>query len=310
MGSSYLKAGDEILITELEHHSNLVPWQWVAQQTGAILKFIPITEHGELRMDLLDQLISLRTKLIAITHSSNAIGTYVDVEEIIKRGHAIGAKVLVDACQTAPHQPIDVQKMNPDFLIFTGHKMLAPTGIGVLYIKESLHDEVAPFVRGGGMIYQAQWQESTFLKAPHKFEGGTPPIAQAIGLAAAIEYLQKTISFDELRKHEAQLCAQLIDGLQKYKKIRILGPIDQLKERGHLVSFVVDGIHAHDVSAFLDTRGICVRSGHFCAQPLLTKLGVQSAVRASFYLYNTSDDVDRLLEGIDTMMNEFKLGNI
>ena len=301
-----LKKGDEIVLSELEHHSNLAPWQWVAKKTGAVIKYIPIDQQGRLMMDRLDALITSRTKLVAITQSSNAIGTLVDIELIIKKAHAVGACVLVDACQTVPHQKIDVKKMGADFLVFTGHKMLAPTGIGVLYINEKLHEAVHPFMRGGGTVYEAEWEETSYLKSPHKFEGGTPPIAQAIGLGAAINYLNKTISFDELRAHEAKLCAQLIDGLAKHKRINILGPIEQLKKEGHLVSFTIDGIHAHDVSALLGARGICVRSGHFCAQPLLAKLGVQSAVRASFYLYNTSDDVEQLLEGVARLLQEFK----
>lgn len=297
-----LKKGDEILLSELEHHSNMAPWQWVAKKTGAVIHYIPVDQHGQLVMDRLDSLLTKRTKLVAVTHSSNAIGTQVDLQTIITKAHAVGALVLVDACQTAPHEKIDVRTMGADFLVFTGHKMLAPTGIGVLYINEKLHDQVHPFMRGGGTIHQAEWQESSFLKSPHKFEGGTPPIAQAIALAAAIEYLKKNISFDQLRKHEAALCAQLIDGLSEHKRIRILGPIDQLKRQGHIVSFVIDGIHAHDAAAFLGERGICVRSGHFCAQPLLAKLGVQSAIRASFYFYNTSEDVEQLLAGVTALI--------
>lgn len=302
-----IKKGDEILLSELEHHSNMAPWQWIAKKTGALISYIPVDAYGNLMMDRLDALLTVRTKLVAITQSSNAIGTLVDVQTIIKKAHAVGARVLVDACQTAPRQKIDMQKMGADFLVFTGHKMLAPTGIGVLYINENIHDQVHPFMRGGGTVYEAEWQETSFLKSPHKFEGGTPPIAQAIGLGAAIDYLNKNISFDQLAAHEAALSAQLIEGLSKHTRIRILGPIDQLKKHGHLVSFVIDGVHAHDAAAFLGERGVCVRSGHFCAQPLLAKLGVQSAIRASFYLYNTSDEVEQLLEGIKILLREFKL---
>lgn len=296
-----LQLGDEIVITELEHHSNMIPWQLVAKKTGAQLKYIPVDEHGQLQYEKLDEIVTKRTKLVACTHSSNAIGTQVDVKKITQRARAVGAKILIDACQTVPHQKIDVQNMQCDFLVFSGHKMLGPTGVGILYIKKDIQHEVEPYQVGGGMIFEASYQEASWLKPPHCYEAGTQPVAELIALAQAIEYLQAKVDFAQLKKHEAVLCAQLIDGLQRMKEIRLLGPVDQLKKEGHLVSFVHEKIHAHDIAAYLDTHSICVRSGHFCAQPLAKKLGMVSAVRASFYLYNTADQVDRLLDVIQHM---------
>ncbi len=294
----HLKLGDEILLTELEHHSNLLPWQRVAKETGAQLKFIPILQDGSLDMSTLDALITERTKLVACTHSSNAIGTQVDVKEIITRAKHIGARTLIDACQTVPHQKVDVAQMGCDFLVFSGHKLLGPTGIGVLYIKESMQDAVQPLSLGGGQPFQVDWHQYTLRTGPQKFEAGTPPFIQAMGLAVAINYLQEYVPFDALQKHEASLCARLIDGLSSMKNVTILGPIEQLKIGGHLVTFVVEGMHPHDVAAHLDQQGIAVRAGHFCAQPLFKKLGYAGAVRASFYCYTQVSDVDQLLQAV------------
>lgn len=298
----HLKPGDEILLTELEHHSNLLPWQRVAKETGAQLKFIPIFPDGSLDMSTLDSLITERTKLIACTHSSNAIGTPVEVKAIIARAQQVGARTLIDACQTVPHQKIDVATMGCDFLVFSGHKLLGPTGIGVLYIKESMQDDVEPLSLGGGQPFQVDWHQYTLRTGPHKFEAGTPPFIQAMGLAAAIKYLQDHITFDVLREHEAALCARLIDGLSMMKKVTLLGPVEQLKMGGHLVTFVVDGMHPHDVAAYLDSQGIAVRAGHFCAQPLFKKLGYDGAVRASFYCYTQLSDIDHLLHALQASM--------
>ncbi len=294
----HLKSGDEILLTELEHHSNLLPWQRVAKETGAQLKFIPILQDGSLDMSKLDALLTERTKLVACTHSSNAIGTLVDVKAIIARAQQVGARTLIDACQTVPHQAVDVSQMGCDFLVFSGHKLLGPTGVGVLYIKESMQDDVQPLSLGGGQPFQVDWHQYTLRTGPHKFEAGTPPFIQAMGLAVAINYLQKNVPFDALREHEAALCVRLIDGLSTMKNVSILGPVDQLKTGGHLVTFVVEGMHPHDVAAFLDQKGIAVRAGHFCAQPLFKKLGYDGAIRASFYCYTQEDDIDRLLQAM------------
>ena len=297
-GRTHLKEGDEILLTELEHHSNLMPWQRVAKETGAALKYIPILPDGSLDMSALDSLIAERTKLVACTHSSNGIGTPVDVEKIIVRAKAVGALTLIDACQVVPHQTVDVSKLGCDFLVFSGHKLLGPTGIGGLYINESIQDTVEPLSLGGGQPFEVTWDTYRLKKGPQKFEAGTPPFIQAMGLAAAINFLQTYVSFDALREHEAMLCARLIDGLSSMERVTVLGPIDQLKTDGHLVTFVVDGMHPHDVAAALDQQGVAVRAGHFCAQPLFAKLGYDGAIRASFYFYTTPEDIDRLLDAM------------
>lgn len=294
----HLKHGDEILLTQMEHHANLLPWQQVAKRNGVVLKFIPVLSDGTLDLSSLDDLITKKTKLVSCVHVSNALGTHNDIEIIIKKAHIVGAKVLIDAAQSIAHQKIDVKKINCDFLVFSGHKIVGPTGIGVLYIKKDLHDQMQPYEFGGGMVYEVDYTTASWLKAPHKFEAGTPPIAQAIGLGAAITYIQKHIDFELLKQHEAKLCAALINGLQKNKKITILGPIEQLKTQGHLVSFVVEGMHAHDVATYLSNYGICVRAGHHCAQPLAKLLGIQASVRASFYAYNTLEEVEKFLEVI------------
>lgn len=301
----HINAGDEIVITGLEHHANMVPWQRVAAEKKAVLKVIPVHPDGSLIMDHLGDIITHRTKLVACVHVSNALGTHVDVARITMQAKQVGALVLIDAAQSVAHQRINVVDLDCDFLVFSGHKMLAPTGVGVLYIKQELHDQVQPYQYGGGMVFEVDYQKSTYLKAPHKFEAGTPPIAQVIGLGAAVNYLSQ-IDFEQLRVHEAQLCAQLIGGLSLIDEVRILGPVEQLKKMGHLVSFVVENIHAHDVAAYLSQEGICVRAGDYCAQPLFKKMHLSGSVRASFYVYNTAQEVDRLIEAVDRLVKEFK----
>jgi cysteine desulfurase / selenocysteine lyase len=297
-GMSHLKAGDEIVLTELEHHANLIPWQQVAQQTGAALKFIPVREDGTLNLDQLDTIITNKTKFVGCVHISNALGTINDIQTIIKAARGVKAPILIDAAQSAPHMRLDVHALDCDFLVFSGHKMCGPTGIGVLYIAKRMFDAVPPYQFGGGMLRHATFQTATWLKSPHCYEAGTPPIAQAIGLGAAIDYLNEHIDFDELRSVEANLCTQLIEGLEKLPSIRILGPIEQLKQHGHLVSFISESVHAHDIAALLDTYGIAARAGNFCAQPLFEKLGLSAAVRISFYCYNTPDDVNNVLAAL------------
>lgn len=300
-----LKAGDEIVITELEHHSNWLPWQRLARECGIVVKVIPVLPDGTLNMQAAQELITSRTKLVATTWISNAIGTHVPIETIIKLAHAVGARVLIDAAQAVAHLPIDLQKIKVDFLVFSGHKIGGPTGVGVLYINKALHESCEPYQLGGGMVLNIG-NPSTYLRAPHKFEAGTPPIAQAIGLAAAIDYMRNKIDYNALQKHEASLCARLIERLSRHKKIRILGPQQELAHRGHLISFVIDGIHAHDVAAYCAQKNICLRAGHHCAQPLARALNYDASVRASFYAYNTSADVDRLVIAIDTLMSELQ----
>ncbi len=300
--AEHIKAGDEIVVSELEHHANLLPWQRVAQRAGALLRFIPVLPNGTLDLDALSGLITSATKLVAVSHVSNAVGTENDIARIIKVAHAVGAKVVIDAAQSAPHQIIDVQKLDADFIAFSGHKMLAPTGIGVLYCPLRMHSELSPYQLGGGMVYEANFGAFTPLPMPYLLQAGTPPIAQAIGLAAAIRYLQAWIDFDDLRIHQAQLCAQLIDGLSHHERITVVGPVEQLKQSGHLVSFYIDGIHAHDGAAYLNTHGIAVRAGHHCAQPLAKKLGLDSSIRASFYVYNTAAEVEVMLAAIKSLL--------
>jgi cysteine desulfurase / selenocysteine lyase len=297
-----IEAGDEIVVTELEHHANLLPWQRLAQKKGAILKFIPIFPDGMVDLSHLNSIITHKTKMVSVIHVSNAIGTHVDIAPIIARAHAVGARILIDAAQSAPHQKINVRKLNCDFLVFSGHKLLGPTGIGVLYIKKELHNDVPPYEVGGGMVANVDCTHATWAQAPQKFEAGTPPIAQAIGLGAAIDYLQEHINFDDLIAYEAQLCARLIDGLSKIKGIKILGPISELKEKGHVVSFLVENYHSHDVAAFLDSRGIFVRAGHHCAQPFAKKLGYDASVRVSFYFYNTFEEVDAIIAAMEELL--------
>jgi len=301
-GLQNIKSGDEILISELEHHSNLVPWQQLAKKTGAILKFIPVDKHGNLELNKLKELLTTKTKLVAVSHVSNALGTSNDIKKIIKEARKVGAKVLVDASQSIPHKKINVHDLDVDFLVFSAHKMLGPTGIGILYIKKDLHEQVPPFAFGGGMIFEVDFDKATFFVAPKKFEAGTPPIAQAIGFAGAIDYLQEHVDFDLLKDHESQLATQLIEGLQKIPKVKILGPIEQLKKEGSIVSFVIDGIHPHDIAEYLNQHGIAVRAGHHCAQPLAKKMGIDASVRVSFYFYNTKKEVEQFLQAIKKLV--------
>lgn len=291
-----LQEGDEIVLTELEHHANILPWQFLAQKKGITLRYIPVDVDGRLDYSTLDTLITSKTKLISCVTVSNAIGTTVDTKRIIMQARKVGARVLLDACQSAPHAPLDVQELDCDFLVFSGHKILGPTGIGVLFIKHDVQPYVRPYKFGGGMVLQADYFDATYLDPPHCFEAGMPPIAQAVGLGAALEYLTNQVDFNALQNYEAQLCAALIDGLQSMHYIRILGPIDQLEQQGHLVSFVHEKYHYHDVGAFLDKHSIAVRTGHYCAQPLARKLGIDGSIRVSFYLYNDEYDIKHLLE--------------
>lgn len=299
-----LKAGDEIVLSELEHHSNIIPWLVLAQEKQIKIKYISVKEDGTLDLAHLNSIITSKTKLVSCLHISNALGTHVDIDPIITAAHKVGARVLIDAAQSIAHIPVDVKKLKTDFLVFSGHKMGGPTGIGVLYIKKDLHEQTQPYQFGGGMPYEVDYHSVSFAKPPHKFEAGTPPIAQAIGLAAAIDYSKKNIDFAQLAKHEAQLCVRLIEGLSKHKNIRLLGPIGQLKKSGHLVSFVIEGMHAHDVADYLGKQGICVRAGHHCAQPLAKKMGYVASVRASFYAYNTFEEVEKFLNLITLLVSQ------
>lgn len=292
----HITQDDEIIISELEHHSNLIPWQQLAKKKCAKLLVIPINENFELNLNVYKTLLSKKTKLVAISHVSNVLGTNNDIEFITKKAHEVGAKVLIDAAQSVAHQKIDVLKIGCDFLIFSGHKLLGPTGIGVLFIKKSIHHDIQPFFYGGGMVFETEFEKTTFKKVPYMLEVGTPAIEQAVGLSSAIDYIEQNIDFQKLREHEANLCHKLIQELLKFPLIKILGPIDQLSKMGHIVTFTIDGIHPHDVASYLDTFGICVRAGHHCAQQLHKTLGVDSSIRVSFFAYNTQQEVDFFIE--------------
>jgi cysteine desulfurase / selenocysteine lyase len=302
-GACNLKPGDEIVLTELEHHALLVPWQQFAKTHGVTLKFIPILPDGELDYASVSKIITSKTKLVGVTAGSNVIGVATKLEPIIAQAKKVGARIIIDAAQMLPRERYDVQKMGCDFLAFSGHKMLGPTGIGGIYIKKELHEQLQPYMVGGSMVFSVDWQESRWREMPQLLEAGTPPIVEVIGLGAAISYLEN-VDFKELAAHEAALCRRMIEGIEKIDGVRILGPRDRMVKEGHLVSFVVDGVHPYDVASFLDKYRVAVRAGHHCAQPLHTKLGVAGSVRASFYLYNTMDDVEAIIAALVEMQKK------
>jgi cysteine desulfurase/selenocysteine lyase len=288
--------GDEILITEMEHHANLVPWQQLCERTGATLRWLSVTPEGRLDLDHLDNMITGRTKLVALTHQSNVTGTIPPVTEIARAAHEKGALVLADAAQSVPHQPVDVAALGADFLAFSGHKMLGPYGIGVLFGRADLLEAMPPFLTGGSMIEVVRMEGSTFLPPPQRFEPGVPAAAEAAGLAAAVDYLSG-LGMGAVAAHEESLTAHALDALREIRGVRILGP-DTTKDRGGAVAFEVEGVHPHDVGQVLDELGIAVRTGHHCAWPLHRALGVQASTRATFYVYNTHAEVDALADGI------------
>jgi cysteine desulfurase / selenocysteine lyase len=290
-GDANVRAGDEILLTEMEHHSNLVPWQQLAERTGAVLRHIPLTDDGLLKLDTLDHLLTKRTKLVAVSGLSNVLGTINPVAEIARRAHEVGAVMLVDGAQSVPHQWTDVAAMDCDFLAFSGHKMLGPSGIGVLYGKRELLESMPPMLGGGGMIRHVELDSFTTGDLPHKFEAGTPPIVPAIALGAAIDYLS-AIGMDAIHRHDRLLTTRAHEVLSTVPGIKIFGPAPE--QKGGVVSFILDRVHAHDVAQLLDRHGIAVRAGHHCTMPLHKCLGVAATARASFYLYNTLDEIDKL----------------
>jgi cysteine desulfurase / selenocysteine lyase len=295
-GPLRLREGDEIVITEMEHHSNIVPWQLLCERTGARLRWFGVTPDGRLDLSAADELINPRTRLVAIAHQSNVLGTVNPVAQIAERAHAVGALVLVDAAQSAPHGLVDVAALGADLVGFTSHKMCGPTGVGVLWGRRALLEQMPPFLGGGEMIESVWMDHSTFAPPPHKFEAGTMPIAQAVGLGAAIDYLT-AVGPERIQAHEQELLRYALPALAQIDGLRILGPAQPL-DRGGAISFTVAGLHPHDVSQVLDDRGIAVRAGHHCAWPLHRALGVQASTRASFYLYNTRDEIDALADGI------------
>jgi len=291
-----LKAGDEILLTAFEHHSNLVPWQLVASMTGATLKFIPLTTDGQLDMKAFEKLLAKRVKLVSLSAMSNVLGTITPVQEIVKKAHAIGAKVLIDGAQSIPHIPAKVTDLQCDFLAFSAHKMLGPTGVGILYGKPELLDAMDPFLGGGDMILEVTREASSWNELPWKFEAGTPNIAGVIGFGAAIDYLE-AIGMGAIRDHEKMLTAYALDQLLKDPQLILYGPRDPEK-RGGVISFNYGTIHPHDIGTLLDQEGIAIRAGHHCAQPLMKDYNISGTARVSFYIYNTKQDVDALIQAL------------
>lgn len=291
---SQMKAGDEVLVTNMEHHSNIVPWQMQAQQRGIVVRHLPITDDGLLRLDLLDDYLNERTRLVSLCHVSNVLGTVNPVQQVAQKAHERGIPVLVDAAQSAPHFAIDVQQLGCDFLAFSGHKMYGPTGIGVLYGREEWLDRLPPYQGGGEMISTVRWEKTTFNELPFKFEAGTPDYVATHGLATAIDFISQ-LGLENIHAHEQQLVSYCHDQLSQIPNLRILGPD---KDKDAVVSFIVSGIHPLDLGTLLDQLGVAVRTGHHCAQPLLERLGLTSTVRASFALYNTTDEVDALVAAL------------
>jgi len=301
-----LKAGDEIVVSEMEHHANLIPWQQLAERVGAKLSWLPITSEGRLDLSNISQLITQKTKIVAITHQSNVFGTIVPIVQIVKAAKAVGAFVVLDACQSVPHFGVDVKNLDVDFLAFSGHKMLGPTGIGVLWGKSELLDQLEPALFGGSMVDSVTMESATWAKSPRKFEAGVPNMAQAVGLSAAVDYLNN-VGMENIARHEHELTKELLDGLSKISAVKVIGPLD-MKDRGGVVSFTIDGVHPHDVGQVLDQYGIAVRTGHHCAWPLMRKLNLVGTTRASFHMYNDSKDVQSLLQAVVKTKEYFKVG--
>ncbi len=300
-----IKSGDHIVVTEMEHHANLIPWQQLAKRTGAVLSWLSFTKDGRIDLSNIDQIITSKTKLVAITHQSNVFGTILPVEQISKAARAVGALVVLDACQSAPHFPIDVKTLDVDFLVFSGHKALGPTGIGVLWGKYDLLEKLEPAIYGGSMVDSVTMESATWTSVPRKFEAGVPNMAQAVGLSAAVDYLNN-VGMDNVAKHEHELTKNLLAGLASISGVDVIGPLD-LKDRGGVVSFTVDGVHPHDVGQVLDQYGIAVRTGHHCAWPLMRKLNLVGTTRASFHIYNNIDDINQLISGIEKVKSYFKV---
>lgn len=302
-----LAEGDEIVVTELEHHANLIPWQELAARTGATLRAIPVDDLGRLSLDAAAEIVGPHTRVLAFSHVSNVLGIVNPVTELVALARRVGALTVLDACQSAPHLAVDVTALGVDFLAFSGHKMLGPTGVGVLYGRSELLNALPPFLTGGSMITTVTMAGAEYLPAPQRFEAGTQRVSQAIGLAAAVGYLE-SIGMDRIAAHDSSLGRRLADGLARLPGVRVLGPVGDAAgaaERLGLASFELSGVHSHDLGQFLDDRGIAVRVGHHCAQPLHRRLGVTSSTRASVYLYNTADEIEQLLDGVDAAADFF-----
>ena len=303
-GLDNLKQGDEVVLSIMEHHSNLVPWQMVTKKTGSTLKYMYIDDKFELTREEIESKITDKTKIVAITHVSNVLGTINDIKHIIKYAHKKGAKVLVDASQSIPHMKIDVRDLDADFLVFSGHKMLAPLGIGVLYGKKEILNKMTPFLMGGDMIEYVYEQDTTFAPLPNKFEAGTQNVGGVVGLGAAIDYLNK-IGYDEIERVEKEVVNYALDELSKLDFLTLYVTPNR-ENHSAVISFNIKGVHPHDVASILDSENVCVRSGNHCAQPLLRSLGIDSTCRASFYFYNTKEDVDRLVKALNKAYNMFE----
>ncbi len=299
----HIKAGDRIVVSEMEHHANLIPWQELARRTGAELVWFKVTEEGRLDLSNIDELINSRTKVVALTHQSNVLGTINPLDEVTKKAREVGALFVLDACQSVPHYRVDVKTLNVDFLAFSGHKMLGPTGVGILWGKKELLDEMPPFLTGGSMIETVTMESATYLDAPKRFEAGVPNMAQAVGLGAAVDYLNR-VGLDAIHAHEVKLTQKALEGLQTIQGLSVIGPRD-LEMRGGVVSFAVEGIHPHDLGQALDQYGIAVRTGHHCAWPLMRRFKTVATTRASFYLYNGFDDISALVDGVERARKYF-----
>jgi cysteine desulfurase/selenocysteine lyase len=300
-GRRHLVAGDEIILSHLEHHANIVPWQLLRQEKGVVLKVVPVDDEGRIDLDAYRSMLSPRTRLIAVTHISNALGVVTPIESIIALAHDHGVPVLVDGCQAVPHTAVDVRALDADFYVFSGHKLYGPTGIGVLYGKAAILEDLPPYQGGGEMIATVTFDKTTFKKPPHRFEAGTPAIVEAIGLGAAIDYVT-AIGLDRIAVHERALRVAAEERLQELRGLRLHGRVDN---KAAIVSFTFADVHPHDVGTVLDRLGIAVRAGHHCAQPLMARLGVAATTRASFAMFNTMDDVDALVRGIETVRELF-----
>jgi len=299
-GQANVKAGDVIITTEMEHHANLIPWQQLAARTGATVKYIPVDEQGYLDLAAFEAMLTPAVKLVAVTQMSNVLGTIPPVDQIIEKAHAVGALVLLDGAQAVPHMPTDVQALDCDFLVFSSHKMLGPTGLGVLWARREILLDMPPFMTGGDMIKKVTLEGCEWNELPWKFEAGTPAIAEAIGLGYAIDYLNQ-LGMANVRQHEIELVTYALERLNEVEGIRLYGPKDP-QVRGGALAFTLGDIHAHDIAAILDSEGIAVRAGHHCAMPLHDKFHLPASTRASFYVYNTPDDVDHLVKGLDKVI--------
>ena len=300
-GQAFVRPGDEIVVSQMEHHSNIVPWQLMAERTGAVLRAVPVTDIGELDLDAYEQLLGPKTKLVALSWVSNSLGTVNPVERITAIAHAHGIPVLLDGAQAAPHIPIDVKAVKADFLAFSGHKMLGPTGVGVLYARDDWFDRLPPYQGGGDMIETVTIEKTTYAKAPSKFEAGTPDIGSVAAFRAAIEYLER-VGLDAIHAHEQLLLAEATARVSALPGVRLIGTAP---EKAGVLSFTMDGVHPHDIATILDQNGVAIRAGHHCTQPLMARFGCGATARASFYLYNTMDDIAALMTGLEKVREVF-----